>query len=64
MNRLREIRKERNVAQYELSSRTKVSPAIISLIENEHVAPCDDLKRKLAKGLGVPVREVFPPEKE
>lgn len=60
MNRLREIRKERGVAQYELSSRTKVSPAIISLIENKHVAPSDDLKRRLAKGLGVPVRKLFP----
>lgn len=59
-NCLRKIRKEKGVAQYELSSRTKVTPPLISLIENNHVIPSDDLKRKLAKGLGVPVRELFP----
>lgn len=65
-NRLRMIRFEKRLTQWELahmlrSVRTvKLSQTKLSLIENDYVEPSPEERAALAKALGVPETDVFP----
>jgi transcriptional regulator with XRE-family HTH domain len=60
------LRAKRFFAQmsiYDLSVKTGIDPARISLIEREYKTPRDDEKERLAKALGCGVGEIFPTNK-
>ena len=61
VNRLRIIRAERRVTQFQLRLQTGISPTKISLFENGMVEPRPDEIRKLAKALNVSPAELFSP---
>lgn len=58
-NRLREIRKKKKITQYELGAKIHVAPPFISMLENGWTGN-EEIRKKVARGLGVPVRELFP----
>ena len=60
VNRLRELRQQRNLSLAELSKLTGVSDSSISLIENLKRTPSVRNAMKLAKALNVQVYEIFP----
>lgn len=45
---------------YDLSKKTGIDPARISLIERGYKAPKEGEKKKIAKVLGCKVKDVFP----
>ena len=57
--RVRALRKQAGLSQEELAARTEISVDFVSLIERGINAPSFDTLEKLAKALGVPVRELF-----
>jgi len=59
---LREKRFFNELSIYDLSQKTDIDPAKISLIERGYKIPREDEKRKIAKVLGCKVSEVFPDE--
>jgi transcriptional regulator with XRE-family HTH domain len=65
--RLREIRKLKGLSQADLEQRTGLLGCYISRIENGHMIPAIDTLERLAKGLEVPLYQLFydaeaPPE--
>ena len=58
-NKLYEARVLRRVSQYVIALKTGIQQSRISLIENELVKPKKDEKEKLAKALGVQVKDIF-----
>jgi transcriptional regulator with XRE-family HTH domain len=59
------LRKKRffdELSIYDLSQKTDIDPAKISLIERGYKIPREDEKMKIAKALGCKVSEVFPDE--
>lgn len=59
MNKLREVRFQKNLTQIELQNRSGVHRTFISFFENEHLQPSAEQKRKLAKALGVRIRDIW-----
>ncbi len=59
-NRLRVIRAERRVTQFQLRLQTGINATKISFIENGFVQPREDEVKKLSKALGVSPEEIFP----
>ena len=57
---LREKRFFGELTIYDLSQKTGVDPAKISLIERGYKVPRKDEKKKIAKVLGCKVAEIFP----
>jgi transcriptional regulator with XRE-family HTH domain len=49
---------------YDLSIRTGIDPARISLLERNYKVPQESEKRELAKALSCRVSEIFPNDKE
>ena len=59
-NRLRVIRAERRITQFQLRLQTGINATKISFIENGLVQPREDEKQKLARALGANPEEIFP----
>lgn len=59
MNRLRVVRAEKRISQFRLRLETGIHQSKISLFENDLIAPTNDEKERLAKVLGVSVKEIF-----
>jgi len=57
--RLRSIRKEKNLSQGELEKRTGLSRCYLSRLENGHTTPSVETLEKLAGALGVPLYKLF-----
>ena len=62
-DKIRELRKAKNLSQRDLAAKVKVNFTYISKIENERLDfgdyPSDDLIRKLAKALGADADELL-----
>ncbi len=63
-NILRVLRAERNWSQGELSQRLGVSRQAINAIETEKHDPSLDLAFKMAELFGMPIEQLFEPEKK
>lgn len=62
--RIKRLREERGMTQEELSSRARVSRAIISRLENgKDVVTTTETLKKIASALGCRVEEIFFDEK-
>jgi transcriptional regulator with XRE-family HTH domain len=59
-NKLRVIRRTKEVTQFDLRLKTGIHPSRVSLIEHGYIEPREDEKRRLAKALGVMPEEIFP----
>lgn len=57
---LREKRFFGELSIYDLSQKTDIDPAKISLIERGYKVPREDEKKKIAKVLKCEVKEIFP----
>jgi len=57
---LKEKRFFSELSIYDLSKKTGIDPAKISLIEREYKTPREDEKRKIAKALSCKVPDIFP----
>jgi putative transcriptional regulator len=62
-NKLRELRKQRNLTQEELAGFLKVSRQTIIAIENNKYDPSLSLALKMARFFSVPVEEIFTPDR-
>ena len=60
---LRHWREKRGYSVRELARRAKVGFVTVSRIENGHISPTVAMLEKLAKALGIGVREFFPVSK-
>lgn len=61
-NRLRVLRAERRMTQFQLAQKSRINPATVSLIENEHLSPTQEQRERLARALNTDVTDVFPPK--
>lgn len=59
MNRLKEIREERNISQTELAALVSVSARHIAFIESGDRKPSIDLAFKIAKALSCSLEDIF-----
>ena len=64
MNRLKKLRFEKDLSQYELALYAKVHQCRISLFENELAQPREDEKLRLASALNVSLDALFPAKDE
>jgi transcriptional regulator with XRE-family HTH domain len=60
---LRHWRNKRGYSVRELARRAKVGFVTVSRIENGHISPTVAMLEKLAKALGITVRDFFPPSR-
>jgi len=60
---LRHWRERRGYSVRELARRAQVGFVTVSRIENDHMSPTVDMLEKLAKTLGITVRDFFPSER-
>ena len=60
-NRLRVLRAEKRISQMDVAERAHMGHNRLWKIENGYVQPDDDERAAIAKALGVPVSDVFPP---
>jgi transcriptional regulator with XRE-family HTH domain len=65
--RLRQIREQKNLSQGDIERKTGLLRSYVSRIENGHAVPAIETLQKLAKGLEVPLYQLFydmeePPE--
>lgn len=58
-NKIKELRKERNLRQEDMAAQLHVSRQTINAIENNKYNPTLELAMKLAKLLDTPVEEIF-----
>ncbi|MHA2032975.1 MAG: helix-turn-helix transcriptional regulator [Candidatus Kariarchaeaceae archaeon] len=58
-NKLREIRVLRRISQYALALQTGIPQSRISIIENSLTQPTEEEKKKIAKVLGLQVKDIF-----
>jgi transcriptional regulator with XRE-family HTH domain len=63
-NFLREIRLRRGMTQVKLAAAAGTTPMLISFIERYGHVPRADLRRRLARALGVRVRDIWPEASE
>jgi DNA-binding XRE family transcriptional regulator len=59
-NRLKVVRAERDITQFELRLRTGINATKISFIENGLIEPTNLEKQKLSRALSVRPEEIFP----
>ena len=57
--KVRRYRKEKDLTQEKLAEKTGISVDFLSLIERGKNAPSFETLEKIAKALGVPVKELF-----
>ena len=60
---LRHWREKRGHSVRELARRAKVGFVTVSRIENGHISPTVAMLEKLAKALGITLRDFFPPHR-
>ncbi len=60
MNQLKVLRAIKRITQFKLSLKSGILQSRLSLLENGLIEPRADEKEKLAKALGVSVKEIFP----
>jgi transcriptional regulator with XRE-family HTH domain len=58
-NRLRVLRAERRMTQFQLAQKSRINPATVSLIENEHLVPTSAQRDRLARALNADVTELL-----
>lgn len=58
-DRLRQLREEKNLSQGDIEKRTGLLRCYISRLENGHTVPAVDTLEKLARGLEVPLYQLF-----
>jgi transcriptional regulator with XRE-family HTH domain len=58
-NRLRVLRAERRMTQFQLAQKSRINPATVSLIENEHLVPTPDQRDRLARALNADADELL-----
>jgi len=58
-NKLKELRKQKNLRQEDLALKLGVTRQTINAVENNKYNPTLELAMKLAKLLGTPVEEIF-----
>jgi transcriptional regulator with XRE-family HTH domain len=58
-DRLRILREQKNMSQGDLEKRTGLLRCYISRIENGHTVPAVDTLEKLARGLEIPMYQLF-----
>ena len=63
-NTLRTIREKKGISQLQLSYKTGISQTAISNIENGRVYPYPGWRKRIAKALNVPEKEIFMNEQE
>ena len=59
MNRLRIIRAEKRITQFDLRIKTGINQSKISLAENGYIELRDDEKERIAKALNCAVADIF-----
>ena len=59
MRKLREVRRAKDVTQFQLRIATGIHQSKISMIENGLIDPREDEKKKLARALGVRPEEIW-----
>lgn len=59
-NRLRVLRAERHMTQFQLANKSRLTPSRISFIENGHIEPTPTERAALARAFKVSEPEVFP----
>jgi len=59
-NNLKRIRTRKNLSQLQLSANTRISPGIISNIENEKIFAYPGWRKRLAEALNVHESEIWP----
>lgn len=63
MNYVRRIRRDKEMTQYELSKKTKISQSSLSLIERFYKQPNHKMKKKISRALSYPIEDIFPEKK-
>ena len=58
-NKIKELRKEKNLRQEDLAEALNVSRQTIVAIENDKYNPSLELAMKLAKFLKIPIEDIF-----
>ena len=58
-DRLKELREAKDLSQDDIEKRTGLLRCYISRVENNHTVPAVDTLEKLARGLGVPMYQLF-----
>ncbi len=58
-NKIKELRKEKNLRQEDLAEALNVSRQTIVAIENDKYNPSLELAMKLAKFLEIPIEDIF-----
>ena len=58
-DRLREIREEKKLSQGDIEKRTGLHRVYISRVENGHTVPAIETLEKLARGLEIPLYQLF-----
>ncbi len=64
LNRVKKVRKERNLTQLDLSKMTDIYPNDISQIEREKRKPFPGWRKRLSEALDVKEKYLFPDHKE
>ncbi len=62
MNKLKYLRIEKGMTQFELAKLSNISQTDICRIENGDIRPYPGWRQRLAQGLGVSENEIFPEE--
>lgn len=57
--RIRQLRRQKDITQEDLAEAAQISVDFLSLLERGENAPSFKTLEKLAKALGVPVKELF-----
>ncbi|NHM26331.1 helix-turn-helix transcriptional regulator [Desulfofundulus sp. TPOSR] len=63
MNRIREIRQQKKMTQFELARRTGIHPVNLSKVESGVLRAYPGWRKRIAEALGVTEDEIFPKEK-
>jgi len=58
-NRLKTLRNDRNLSQGDIEKRTGLLRCYISRVENGHTVPSIETLEKMARGLDVPIYQLF-----
>ena len=59
MNKLRELREDKNLRAFDVAVKSGVSLSLLYLIEHGYM-PSEDTKRKIAVSLERSIQEIFP----
>ena len=60
INRVKKIRKDKDLSQFELSKKSNITQSDISQIENGKIFPYPGWRKRLSEALKVPEVELFP----